>query len=159
MALLAFPSVTTSPAPATVSSPQNCQLSITLQLIAADCVLYQQCSWKTGVRGKQLLLNHWSFRMKGAGAGRGSAFEVRAFFPNPAQQPILKDALKVHKPLKFPFSLFAFYYTLLYLCCLPFSNMISIPFLYITLIGSSGFSYYSFLHIQRFALKSSQNSF
>ncbi|XP_047978334.1 UPF0426 protein At1g28150, chloroplastic [Salvia hispanica] len=58
-------------------------------------------SWKAGVRGKRLL-----FRSADRGCSfRRSGFEVRAFFPNPDQQPILKEALK--EPVAFVGGIFA----------------------------------------------------
>ncbi|XP_057787719.1 UPF0426 protein At1g28150, chloroplastic [Salvia miltiorrhiza] len=76
MALLVLPSVTAAQAPAT-------------------------CSWKAGVRGKRLLFPSGDCQS----SFRRSGFEVRAFFPNPAQQPILKEALK--EPVAFVGGIFA----------------------------------------------------
>ncbi|KAL1541897.1 UPF0426 protein, chloroplastic [Salvia divinorum] len=77
MALLAFPSLTAAQALPTC------------------------CGWKDGVRGKRLL-----FRSADCGCSfRRSGFDVRAFFPNPDQQPILKEALK--EPVAFVGGMFA----------------------------------------------------
>ncbi|KAH6815901.1 Concanavalin A-like lectin protein kinase family protein [Perilla frutescens var. hirtella] len=68
------------------------------------------CSWKwkAAVRGKPLIFPSTDcYSSSSISIGR---FDVRAFFPNPSQQPILKEALKVFNLLShlraFDFSFF-----------------------------------------------------
>ncbi|KAI3454271.1 hypothetical protein Pfo_010934 [Paulownia fortunei] len=77
MALLTLPSVTVAPPP---------------------------FSWTAAVRGKRLIFSSgYSFRSDSNAKVGG--FEVRAFFPNPTQEPILKEALK--EPVAFVGGIFA----------------------------------------------------
>ncbi|KAL7138707.1 hypothetical protein ABFS83_09G000900 [Erythranthe nasuta] len=58
------------------------------------------CSWKSSVGGKRLTFSsHYSSTSK------LGFFQVRAFFPNSAQEPILKEALK--EPVAFVGGIFA----------------------------------------------------
>ncbi|KAL8457251.1 hypothetical protein ACS0TY_035191 [Phlomoides rotata] len=80
MGLLRLPTVTVAPAP---------------------------CSWNwnTAVRGERLAFSSgYSLRSRSI-AKVGGGFEVRAFFPNPSQEPIFKEALK--EPVAFVGGIFA----------------------------------------------------
>ncbi|KAK6148171.1 hypothetical protein DH2020_019083 [Rehmannia glutinosa] len=75
-----------------------------LLMLSSVTVAPAPCSWKAAVRGKRLIFSSdCSFRIDSVTKVGG--FKVRAFFPIPIQEPILKEALK--EPVAFVGGIFA----------------------------------------------------
>ncbi|KAL7098177.1 hypothetical protein ACP275_09G000900 [Erythranthe tilingii] len=62
------------------------------------------CSWKSYVGGKRLAFSS-DYSFTNDSTSKVGLFQVRAFFPNSAQEPILREALK--EPVAFVGGIFA----------------------------------------------------
>ncbi|GER38417.1 elongation factor 2 [Striga asiatica] len=79
-------------------------LGFTADLLGVNPLL--QCSWKSAVRGgKRLVFSSGTSFTPGSMVNSRGLGPVRAFFPNPIQEPILKEALK--EPVAFVGGIFA----------------------------------------------------